>query len=68
MSNWEGGVRANAFVAGGFLPPPARGSKFEGLIAGWDWYLLRLISTRTCTLGKLELTMIYHIIYIYQYI
>ena len=28
----EGGVRVNAFVAGGFLPPAVRGTKHEGLV------------------------------------
>ena len=38
MSNWDGGIRGNAFVSGGFLPIEVRGTKFEGLIAVWDWY------------------------------
>ena len=38
MNNWEGGIRGNSFVSGGFLPPSVRGTKFEGLIALWDWY------------------------------
>jgi hypothetical protein len=38
MSNWDGGVRANAFVSGGFLPHKVRGTKYAGLIAIWDWY------------------------------
>ena len=38
MSNWDGGIRGNAFVSGGFLPPAVRGTKFEGLVAVWDWY------------------------------
>ena len=38
LSNWEGGIRSNAFVSGGFLPEHMRGSKQKGLIAGWDWY------------------------------
>jgi arylsulfatase I/J len=44
-SNWEGGIRVNAFVAGGFLPPEVRGTKQEGLMAAWDWYvtLARLV-------------------------
>lgn len=37
-SNWEGGIRVNALVSGGFLPNNARGTKTEGLITGWDWY------------------------------
>jgi arylsulfatase I/J len=27
MNNWEGGIRGNAFVAGGFLPPAVRGTR-----------------------------------------
>merc|ERR1740121_1141039 len=37
-SNWEGGIRVNALASGGFLPPKVRGTKQEGLMAGWDWY------------------------------
>lgn len=37
-SNWDGGIRVNALVSGGFLPPSVRGTKMEGLVAGWDWY------------------------------
>ena len=29
-TNWDGGVRANAFVNGGFLPAHVRGTKLEG--------------------------------------
>eukprot|EP01060_Flectonema_neradi_P010788 TRINITY_DN1786_c0_g2_i2.p1 TRINITY_DN1786_c0_g2~~TRINITY_DN1786_c0_g2_i2.p1 ORF type:complete len:411 (+),score=85.51 TRINITY_DN1786_c0_g2_i2:550-1782(+) len=38
MSNWEGGIRVNAFVSGGYLPEQVRGTKKEGYICGWDWY------------------------------
>merc|ERR1712070_1370464 len=38
MSNWEGGIRVNAFATGGFLPKAVRGTKQEGLMTGWDWY------------------------------
>lgn len=38
LSNWEGGIRANAFVTGGLLPPHVLGTKQAGLMAGWDWY------------------------------
>jgi len=38
MSNWEGGVRVNAFASGGFIPEAQRGTKRTGLTAGWDWY------------------------------
>jgi arylsulfatase I/J len=37
-TNFEGGVRVNAFVSGGLLPTTVRGSKNSGLMAGWDWY------------------------------
>ena len=32
-SDWEGGVRTNAFVSGGFVPWPRRGTKFGGIIS-----------------------------------
>ena len=35
---WEGGIRANAFASGGWLPLAVRGTKQNGLIAIWDWY------------------------------
>jgi len=38
FSNFEGGIRVNAFVTGGIVPMSRRGSKLEGLITGWDWY------------------------------
>jgi len=38
VSNWEGGVRVNAFVSGGFVPTERRGSVETGYIAVWDWY------------------------------
>ena len=38
MSNWEGGIRGNAFVSGGFLPSSLRGSRYDGLVTLWDWY------------------------------
>merc|ERR1711933_45887 len=37
-SNWEGGIRVNAFVSGGFLPYASRGRKLSGLSTLWDWY------------------------------
>jgi len=37
-NNWEGGIRANSFVSGGFLPASRRGIKYSGLVTGWDWY------------------------------
>ena len=38
MSNWQGGIRVNAYAAGGLLPAAVRGTKSEGLIAGADVY------------------------------
>lgn len=43
-SNWEGGIRVNAFVAGGALPSSMQGTKATGLVALWDWYECRLSS------------------------
>jgi len=37
-SEFEGGVRAAAFVGGGFVPEPARGTAVDGMIAIADWY------------------------------
>jgi len=28
----------NSWVSGGFLPTKVRGTKYEGLACGWDWY------------------------------
>ena len=36
-SNFEGGIRVNAFASGGFLPPRVRGTKLEGMIHVADW-------------------------------
>ena len=33
----EGGIRVNSFISGGFLKLESRGTKYEGLITGWDW-------------------------------
>ena len=38
MSNWQGGIRVNALVSGGALPPTVRGTTRAGLAAGADWY------------------------------
>ncbi len=37
-TDWQGGVRGNAFVNGGFLPETQRGKKTEGYIHLADWY------------------------------
>lgn len=38
-SNWEGGVRANALISGGLVPPAVRGTVADGLLAIEDWYV-----------------------------
>ena len=38
MTDWQGGIRVNAFVSGGFLPEKMRGQKTEGYIHLADWY------------------------------
>ena len=39
FSNWEGGIRANAFVAGGLIPVSKRGTKQDQTyVTAWDWY------------------------------
>ena len=37
-SDWQGGVRVNAFVSGGYLPEKMRGQKTDGYIHTADWY------------------------------
>ena len=37
VSNFEGGVRANALVSGGLIPPSLRGTSLAGLTAIEDW-------------------------------
>mmetsp|Transcript_468 Transcript_468/g.933 ORF Transcript_468/g.933 Transcript_468/m.933 type:complete len:570 (-) Transcript_468:290-1999(-) len=46
FSDFEGGVRVPAFVAGGFVPPQRRGTAVDGYIHLADWYptLTRLAS------------------------
>jgi len=38
FNDWEGGVRSNAFVAGGVIPKGKRGTTFSGVISIADWY------------------------------
>ena len=47
MSNWEGGIRVNAFAAGGLIPPAMRGFRYPGLVAGWDWCANAVCITRS---------------------
>ena len=37
-SNFQGGVRVNAFVSGGFVPPARRGAVHEGFVEIADWF------------------------------
>lgn len=37
-SNWQGGVRVNAFVSGGYLPENMRNTVKDGLVTLCDWY------------------------------
>lgn len=39
MNNWEGGIRGNSFISGGFLPQSVRGTTYEGLATIWDYYV-----------------------------
>ena len=53
FSNWEGGIRANAWASGGFIPAARRGTVEESYIAVCDWYVnseLRMESARVCVL------------------
>lgn len=36
----QGGVRVNAFVSGGYLPEPVRGTKQEGIVHVADWLVV----------------------------
>ena len=38
VTDWQGGIRVNAFASGGFLPEKVRGTKTEGYIHLADWY------------------------------
>lgn len=38
FSNFEGGIRVNAFVTGGAIPAAARNASLDALITAWDWY------------------------------
>ena len=37
-SDWEGGVRTNAFISGGLIPEKRRGSRYDGIVTIADWY------------------------------
>ena len=45
FSPWEGGIRVNAFVSGGYVPQNRRGQREEGMLHIADWYstLLTLV-------------------------
>ena len=38
ISDWQGGIRTNAFVVGGYLPEQMRGQKTDGYVHVADWY------------------------------
>ena len=38
MNNWEGGIRGNSFISGGFVPAARRGTVYQGLVTVWDHY------------------------------
>jgi len=38
MSDWEGGIRVNAFISGGAVPTKKRGSVVDDYIHECDWY------------------------------
>ena len=38
FSNFEGGIRVNAFVSGGAIPLRRRGIRLAALTTVWDWY------------------------------
>ena len=45
----QGGVRVNAFVSGGFVPPNARGRKADGIVHIADWWVaLRVVCAPVC--------------------
>ena len=46
ISLWNGGVRVNAFVAGGMIPEAVRGQTLSGLVHGCDWYATLLALAR----------------------
>jgi len=37
-SDWEGGIRVNAFLSGGFIPSERRGTRHQGIVSIADWY------------------------------
>lgn len=49
-SNWEGGIRVNALVSGGLIPPSRRGAVETSLIGIEDWY------TTFCALAGVDPT------------
>jgi len=37
-TDWEGGVRVNTFISGGFVPEARRGTVHSGVVSVADWY------------------------------
>ena len=50
MSNWQGGIRVNAYASGGFLPAAVRGTTAQGLIETADMY------TTFCAIAGVDAT------------
>jgi len=48
LSDWEGGIRVNAFVSGGFIPASVRGTINPGLSHIADWF------TTFCTIAGVD--------------
>ena len=48
VSDFEGGVRTVAFLAGGYLPPAVRGGSFSGFISMADWCECANLPSRLC--------------------
>ena len=47
MSSYEGGVRTNAFVAGGFLPSNLSGTTSAKYVHVTDWYAFQVLTPCT---------------------
>ena len=50
FSNFEGGIRVNGMLSGGYLLKKMRGTRLDSLITVWDWYAtLSAITGMDCT-------------------
>lgn len=50
-SSWEGGIRAAAFAAGGYLPSSVRGTQQEGMMHVADWYTVSWLRPSACVMA-----------------